>query len=145
MGLEFVTIDSVSFQIGDWIRDKNNLITKDPSVIVNVFDDMVEKYIVVRSPSLRYEIIELSEFMERVKLGRYELVIRPRYQLGQVFKNKFTEETIEIKDVPHQENEEGGVYMYYVYTYTPTFGYNYECKSESELLDFYNTEGVTLR
>lgn len=138
----FVTIEGVEYQAGDWFRDKHLVGVTGPSVIVNVFDDMSETYIIVRSPYLEHEMIDLPEFIQRVKLARYAKIRKPFFRLGQELKNRFTEESIEIKDVPHQTNEEDGEYMYFALSFTPTYGYNYKCKSESTIKAFFESEGV---
>ena len=144
MEVPFIAIDNTEFFLGDWLRDVTLTGINEPCVIVNVFEDMVEKHIVIRFPSLEHEVVSLPEFIEKVKIGALEKITKPKFLLTQEFRNRFTEETIAIKDIPHRANEVGGEYVYYVVTFTPTFGYNYECKTESEIEKFYQSEGVTI-
>lgn len=141
-GEPFVCVEGMDFRVSDWIRDKQLIDAPGPCVVVNVFDDMTERFVIIRDAFLRHEMMPLTEFIQRVKLERYEKIVKPGFLLGQVFKNKFTEETIEIKDVPHNENDEEQEYVYYVYAFTPTFGYNYKCMKESDIQKFYIKEGV---
>lgn len=137
----FVIIGEEKFYVGDWIRDRK-IDSPDPSVIVNVFKDESESHVIIKSPFLGYEMMELSKFIKRVRLKIYRKVIKPKFAINQKFKNKYTESTIEIIDVPHKVNEREGEYSYYVLDFTPTFGYNYTCMLESEIEEFFKSEGV---
>lgn len=138
----FVIIDNIEYRKGDWLLDKQLINAPGPTIIVNVFEDLSEVYIIVRSPYLEHALLSVTDFIQQVKLLRYEKIQKPSFQLGQLFRNRFTEKSIEIKDVPHQTNEKEGEYVYYVLEYTSTYGYNFTCLAESTIQQFYVSEGV---
>lgn len=137
-----VDIQGTTFRLDDWFRDKTMFGNDSPNIIVNFFEDMNGQYLVIRTPLFTYELMTVAEFIIRVESGRYEKIEKPKFVLGQMLKNKFTEETLEVRDVPQRVNDNGGEYVYYVQSYTPTFGYNYKSMSESEIHSFYATAGV---
>lgn len=143
MSEPFVVINKIEYFVGDWIIDHRVTEVATPGTIdrVETMEDGTV-YIWIRSPLFEYYSISLAVFVERIETGIFEKIAKPKYYVGQVFRNRFTEKSLEIIDIPRVRNEIDGEYVYYVLTFTSTFGHNHEVQKESEINRFYVSEGV---
>lgn len=143
MSEPFVVLDNQEYYVGDWIIDNRVAEVATPGTVDSL--ELKEDgaiYIWMRSPLLEYYSIPLSSFIERIQTGVFEKMAKPKFNVGQVFRNRFTEKSLEIMDVPRMRNQENGEYVYYVLTFSPTFGHNHDVRKESEIVHFYVSEGV---
>lgn len=143
MSNPFAVIGGVEFREGDWFTDHRQA-DRSPLVIATVLigDEYGESILHIRSPLLEYQSMGLAAFTELVVEGVFEKIQKPKYYVGQTFRNRFTEKSLEIIDVPRLRNETNGEYLYYVLSFSSTFGYNHDIQTENEITNFYITEGV---
>lgn len=124
---------------------------KEPDIIVAFYENFYkEKFVEIRlahtTPSQPKMLkIPLAEFIERLENGSIVMLDMPMYRYGERFINKFNQEKLVIRDVPRSKNELDGEFTYYVRTYSPRDGYNYRSIKESEITEFFRTEGVIKR
>lgn len=141
----FVTIDGEDFFVDDWLKMTDCRDSGRPWVIVTAFQDAGEQGVVLRDGEFNKHIHSIKEFTEMVRNGRFYRIKKPLFGVGQSFKNRFTEKSVRIIQVPYAPNDSDGEYVYFVRAYTPTYGYNFDSITEKQLCDLYMTEGVELR
>jgi hypothetical protein len=139
---EFVIINEISYRVEDWLDDSRVTESDYPSIVASVFEDNEKVHVIVRSPLFEYELMTLDQFIQYVTTGVFTYVPKPMYRVGQTLFNRFTEESIDIKDIPSSPNDVENEYVYFVREYTSTFGHNFKVKKESEITSFYQTVGV---
>lgn len=138
----FVTIDEVDYFVDDWLTRSTSTSTDRPLVIVSAFEDEGKRSIVIRDEKFRYETMSLSDFIKAIESGELIKIPKPLYHVSDCFKNKFTEKSITIIEVPFKQNDENNQYVYFVLEYSTTYGQNFKSMTEQEITDFYEKEGV---
>lgn len=137
----FVVINETPFYQGDWISD--NRVEEKSTIVIDEVERVGDETFLHLSTQLTMGMsMSLGEFQDYVLAGDFVRIDRPKYFIGQLFRNRFTEKSMEIVDVPRIKNERDGEFHYYVLNFTPTFGYNHDVCKESEITNFYVTEGV---
>lgn len=140
----FVTINGEEYYVEDWLyEDKPHAIR--PLVIVSAFEDAGQRFVVIRDEKFERKPIPMSEFVQMVKSKKWIRIDKPKYNVGQRLKNRFTERYVQIIEVPFAPNDKDREYTYFVLEYSPVYGKNFTAINEKGLDDFYKQEGVELR
>lgn len=151
----FTAYDGTDVHVGDWVyvdspapKNRNE---SEPDIIEGFYRSYYkEVFVVVRLGSLgknlgRRRTYSLRSFKHHLRLGKIELLQMPKFRYGDRFKNKFNKEEVVIRDVPRSLNEKENEFVYYVRTYSYKEGYNYRSMLESEITEFFHTDGVVKR
>lgn len=140
----FAKINGHSYRVGDWVKDTRVDYSDFYSLIVQVFEDRGNVNVVIREPDLTYLTISVLEFADLVRAGVLTYQVKPKYSIGQEFKNRFTEETLEIIYLPYDKNDIERDYVYFVRKWDVQTGYNFVAMKEKDIHDYYQTVGVEL-
>lgn len=151
----FSTVDGRDVRVGDWLYldqpEGKHRSEKAPDIIEGFYKSYYKQvFVVVRVGLIGKELgvrktFKLEDFKRKVHIGEIVLLDMPKYQYGDRFKNKYNKEELIIRDVPRSKNDKEDEFCYYVRTYSLKTGYNYRTMFESEIKEFYHTEGTIKR
>lgn len=151
----FKTDDGREVKVGDWVYleypEPKHRNETEPDIIEGFYKSYYkETYVVVRVGMRgrmhgKRKTYPLRMFRVMVNKGKIKLLQMPLYQYGDRFKNKYNKEHLVIRDVPRSKNDKEDEFVYYVRTYSLKEGYNYRSMFESEIKEFFHTEGVIKR